>query len=135
MNYQQTAEVVWFEFLLDLAERDRLLNFEPEKAKLRTYVCQDLLAPDNHAGYTPRVDRMILEALGLQPFKSRLDTSSFDEWLSDDAEAHLQMKMGAFATIEAFDELRHYHDLVLNQVSRGGARKTGLFIWNLVHRH
>ena len=119
LNYQQVAEVVWFEFLVDLADRDRLLNFDSSKAKFRTYVCQDLLAPDNHAGYTPRVDRMILEALGLQPFTSRLDTSSFDEWLSDDAEAHMQMNAGAYTTMDDFDELSHYHDLVLNRVTRG----------------
>ncbi|BES66594.1 hypothetical protein SANA_30330 [Gottschalkiaceae bacterium SANA] len=119
LNYQQVAEVVWFEFLVDLADRDRLLNFDASKAKFRTYVCQDLLAPDNHAGYTPRVDRMILEALGLQPFKSRLDTSSFDEWLSDDAEAHQQMNAGAYTELDGFDELSRYHDLVLNRVTRG----------------
>ena len=119
LNYQQVAEVVWFEFLVDLAERDRLLNFDASKAKFRTYICQDLLAPDHHAGYTPRVDRMILEVLGLQPFKSRLDTSSFDEWLSDDAEGHLQMSTGAYSKIDDFDELSLYHDLLLNRVSRG----------------
>lgn len=118
-NYQQAAEVVWFEFLLDLADRDRLLRYDPEKAKIRTYICQDILAPDGSAGYTPRVDRMVLEALGLQPFKSRLDTQSFDEWFSDEAEAHLQRDAGAYSTMEEYDELSHYHDLVLNKVGRG----------------
>ena len=119
MNYQQVAEVVWFEFLLDLAARDRLLNYNPEKAKIRTYICQDILAPDGSAGYTPRIDKMILEALGLQTFKSRLDTQSFDEWFSDDAEAHLQREAGAYSVMDEFDELSRYHDLVLNRVTRG----------------
>jgi hypothetical protein len=119
LNYQQAAEVVWFEFLMDLADRDRLLNYDPEKAGLRTYICQDILAPDNQAGYTPRVDRMILEALGLKPFKSRMDTQSFDEWFSDDAEAHLQKEAGVYSAVESHDELSRFHDLVLNRVSRG----------------